>query len=200
VKHRQLLICILSFIYPLAAFAEQTAADLDKSGDAKQQKGDSDGAIADYTKAIELNPKDARAYSRRGRAKVSKGDYDAAVADCAKAIELDPRFAEAYKNRGIAKENKGDRDGAIVDYSKAIELDPKYAAAYYDRGFAKLKKADYDGANAEFEGSLPALSLLRKQPGKQLRFGVRSIPGVMPYSRILGVTGMTAGLLQVLDH
>jgi tetratricopeptide (TPR) repeat protein len=40
-----------------------------------------DGAIADCTKAIELNPDDDNAYIQRGYAKNSKGDKDGALAD-----------------------------------------------------------------------------------------------------------------------
>ena len=57
-------------------------------GVAKQAKGDSDGAIADYTKAIELKPDFAMAYYNRGLAKGAKGDLDGANADHTKAIEI----------------------------------------------------------------------------------------------------------------
>ena len=53
-KRRHLLICIFSLFYPFPALAQQTASDFDKSGDAKQQKGDYAGASADYAKAAEL--------------------------------------------------------------------------------------------------------------------------------------------------
>src|SRR5271166_1832460 len=117
-------------------------------GNAKDDKGDSDGAIADYTKAIELKPDYAEAYYNRGVAKKAKSDFDGAIADYTKAIELKPDMA-AYYNRGNAKQAKGDFDGAIADYSKAIELKPDYAGVYYNRGNAKQAKGDSDGAIAD---------------------------------------------------
>mgnify|MGYP001595382467 CR=1 FL=1 len=39
-------------------------------------KGDYDRAIADYTRAIELDPKDAITYSNRGIVYYNKGEYD----------------------------------------------------------------------------------------------------------------------------
>jgi tetratricopeptide (TPR) repeat protein len=57
-------------------------------GWAKRAKGDFDGAIADYSKAIELNPKLAVAYSNRGEAKKAKGDQEGADADLAQAEKL----------------------------------------------------------------------------------------------------------------
>ena len=50
-----------------------------------------DKTIADYTKAIELNPKLAMAYINRGNAYGRLKQFDKAIADLTKAIELDPK-------------------------------------------------------------------------------------------------------------
>jgi len=47
-----------------------------------------DGAISDYTKAIELNPNLASVYYNRGIAKKMKGDIEGANADFTKAKML----------------------------------------------------------------------------------------------------------------
>ena len=70
-------------------------------GLAYADKEDYDRAIADYDKALELDPKDATAYNNRGFTYDKKGDYDKAIADYNKALELDPKDATAYNNRGI---------------------------------------------------------------------------------------------------
>jgi membrane associated rhomboid family serine protease len=44
-------------------------------------KGNIDGAIADYDRAIQFDPKLSGAYSMRGAAKAQKGDIDGAIAD-----------------------------------------------------------------------------------------------------------------------
>jgi tetratricopeptide (TPR) repeat protein len=120
-----------------------------------------DEAIADYDKAIEIDPGYAMAYSNRGTARESKGDRHGAFADYNKAIEVDPRNAYAYNIRGLAREGRslggtgagrggvGDYDGAIADYTKAIEIYPGYAEAYYNRALARDAKGDYDGAIAD---------------------------------------------------
>ena len=118
-------------------------------GIAKGVKGDVDGAIADFTRAIELYPKYSTAYTNRGLAKKNKGDLEGAIADCTRAIELDPKDAGAYSNRGIAKQAQGDLNRAIADYTRAIELDPKYAKGYTNRGIAKEEKGDMEGAIAD---------------------------------------------------
>ena len=115
----------------------------------KQNKGDLDGAIADYTKAIELNPSPDIAYNNRGLAKLDQGDLDGAVADFTKAIDLNPQYSDACNNRGHTKRLKGDPDGALADFTKAIDLNPKDALAYANRGQVKHNKGDLEGAIAD---------------------------------------------------
>jgi tetratricopeptide (TPR) repeat protein len=58
-----------------------------------------DKAIADYDKAISLNPRDSQAYNNRGRIFEKMGELDKAIADFDKAVALNPSNAEAYNNR-----------------------------------------------------------------------------------------------------
>jgi tetratricopeptide (TPR) repeat protein len=80
-----------------------------------------DRAIADFTKAIEINPRDANYYNDRGGL---EKDGDRAIADYTKAVEVNPKFAVGYYNRAGCYEKKGDRDRAIADYRRALEIDP----------------------------------------------------------------------------
>jgi Flp pilus assembly protein TadD len=50
-----------------------------------------DGAIADYSKAIELDPKDASAWFARSLARKAKGDQVGADADLAQAGKVQGR-------------------------------------------------------------------------------------------------------------
>jgi tetratricopeptide (TPR) repeat protein len=103
-------------------------------GDAYRAKGHFDRAIADHSKAIELDPNYAVAYNDRGNAYQSKGDHDRAIADYTKAIEINPGLIIAYINRAAAYRTKGDLDAAVADYTKAIELDSNPARIYIQRG------------------------------------------------------------------
>ena len=60
-------------------------------GIAYRNKDEHDRAIADYNKAIEIDPKLAAAYRSRGNAYADKGEYDRAIMDYTKAIEIDPK-------------------------------------------------------------------------------------------------------------
>ena len=81
-----------------------------------------DKAIADYNKAIELDPKSAVAYSRRGFAYGELEQLDKAIADLTKAIELDPKDADCYNNRGKAYLKVGKKKEAEADFAKAKML------------------------------------------------------------------------------
>lgn len=123
-------------------------------GNAKYALGDKMGAIADYSKSIELFPHLFTAYYGRGATKGTLGHYQEAIIDYDKSIEINPQFAEAYNNRGNAKDALGDHKGAIVDYNKAVELNPQYIEAYYNRGVTKQALGDHHGAIIDCDKSI----------------------------------------------
>jgi tetratricopeptide (TPR) repeat protein len=108
-------------------------------GENKKNESDFEGAIADYTRAIELYPKYSEAYRERGIAKAKKKepDLDGAIVDLDHAIKLDPNDAVAYAGRADVQGKRKQYDPAIKDIRKAIDLDlvkgPYYVAlAWYD--------------------------------------------------------------------
>ena len=93
-------------------------------------KGDYEGAITDFTKAIEKNPDYAYAYNNRGSAKYKAEQYSSAIEDFDKAIKLNGNYITAYLNRGNAKEMTRDIDGACADWKKAKDGGIKNAEFY----------------------------------------------------------------------
>lgn len=134
--------------------APRSAGGYLSRGDARWKKGNLDGAIADYTKAIELDPSFAAAYFNRGAVRNRKDDSEGAMADYSKAIELNPNLADAYLYRGILRFDKGDLDTALVDFNKVLELNPRSAQAYNHRGGVRDRKGDLDGAIADCSKAL----------------------------------------------
>jgi len=53
-------------------------------------KKEYDGAVADFSEAIKLDPRTANGYVSRGLAYRAKGDYDRAIADQSEALRLNP--------------------------------------------------------------------------------------------------------------
>ena len=83
---------------------------------------DVSGAIADLTKAIELQPDYRDAYFHRGYIKEGLNDYTGSISDFTKAIEFSLFLdANLYYRRGLSKEQFGDLNGACIDWKKADE-------------------------------------------------------------------------------
>lgn len=83
-------------------------------------------AIADFDRAIELDPRTILAYGNRANAKSMIDQTDAAIADYTKAISLDRGYTAAYSGRAMEYERKGQRSLAIADYKAALSVAQKY--------------------------------------------------------------------------
>jgi len=121
------------------------AAYLDR-GRTYLQQDDNDRAIADFTKAIELDPEGASAYNHRGVAYTSKLDFDRAIADFDKALQFDPVLRNAHSNRGVAFSRKGDEASARADFAIEEQLFPDHSSGSLNilNGRAvKLVQPDY---------------------------------------------------------
>ena len=114
------------------------------------QRGQYSEAIEDFTKAIELEPDHADAFSLRGLAYDRQGEYEHAIEDFTKAIELKSDHADAFSLRGLAYDRQGEYEHAIEDFTKAIELKPDHINAHYNRGFVYDTKGEYDRAVEDY--------------------------------------------------
>ncbi len=131
-----------------------SAIDHYDHGVKKFQRGDFDGAIEEFTKAISLSSHlDSRQLTRSN---VTSGANGFAVpAGAVREVTLvDPFTANAYTDRGTARYKKGDIDGAIRDYDLAIQINPGLAQAYLNRGNPRYAKGDRDGALADWNRAL----------------------------------------------
>ncbi len=124
------------------------------NGIEKSELKDYEGAIADYTKAIEIQPNNEDAYHNRGIAKGYRKDYNGAIIDFTNVIRIDPNYELAYYNRGNAKDDLKDFNGAISDYNKAIKLNPNNSNTYNNRGIAKGHLKDYNGAITDYNRAI----------------------------------------------
>jgi tetratricopeptide (TPR) repeat protein len=79
-----------------------------------------DQALADYDKALSIDPTNVEFYDYRGDSLVEKGDLDAAIANYNQAIRVDPTYAAAYYSRGKVYQSKGDIEHARESYQAAL--------------------------------------------------------------------------------
>jgi tetratricopeptide (TPR) repeat protein len=92
-------------------------------GNDRYQKGDIDGAIASYNKAIDLNPSYYKAYNNLGIVKASAlKHYADALGDFNKAVQIKPDYADAYMGRGSCFFAMKETEKACQDWQKSLSL------------------------------------------------------------------------------
>ena len=144
-------------IEPLAEWQKRElirAYALFVQGQTKHEANQYHDAIADYDKAIQINPQFFYAYFKRGDAKSDLGNYAAAIADYDKAIKIDDMLFNIYFDRGLAQSELADNEAAIADYDKAIEINPEDAKLYSRRGVAKLRLRYFEEAILDFNRAI----------------------------------------------
>jgi len=105
----------------LAIFSyTQTAQSYLEYGQEKMRLKDVNGAISDFTKAININPNFEIAIMNRAVARMAQGNWSLAIPDCDKAIDLNSSQAIAFFIRGCAKANTG--KNGCSDLNRSFEL------------------------------------------------------------------------------
>ena len=99
-------------IYKRACLLIDRSEELIKQGNKKSDRGDYDGAIADFTEAIRLAPNYVYAYNIRGVVYRQKGDYDRAIADFEEALKINPNLEKNTREKieqdiELARQAKG---------------------------------------------------------------------------------------------
>jgi tetratricopeptide (TPR) repeat protein len=95
-------------------------------GRALALKGKSDEAIAEWRKAIELNPNYAQAYNDLGTELSRQGRVDDAIAAWQQATAVNPGFAPAHFNLGNALDARGKPRPALAAWRGGLAVDPNH--------------------------------------------------------------------------
>lgn len=103
-------------------FAPDSARMHINLGNAYDDIGKHEEAIASYKKAIEVDPGNVNAYNNLGYIYVSIGKHEEAIALFKKAIELDPNQALVHNNLAVAYYYEKQYGLAIKHCERAIEL------------------------------------------------------------------------------
>jgi tetratricopeptide (TPR) repeat protein len=112
-------------------------------------------AIKHFQRAIEVDPKFARAYDNRGLCYYYQNQNALAVADFQKAIELDRESAHPspwpYLNLGITQQFLNQLSDSEKNIREALRLDPGLAKAHFQLGTVLEDKAEPQAALAELK-------------------------------------------------
>jgi len=124
-----------------------TFEDYMKRANAFLDNGKWDQAVADFDKAVALNPSSSRAVAGRGVAWAFKLDAAHALADANLALSLNPKEYVAYHARGILAEQQHRWKDAIDAYSQALAINE------YDQIVLKWRSQLFQWTD-NFEGML----------------------------------------------
>lgn len=103
------------------------------------QAHDARAAIANYNKAIELNPQYTDAWVRKGVTLYNNKKYYEAEMCLSEAVRLSPTLFKAVYNRGKNRLALGNLEGALADFDKATTLKPEHSKAHELFGDALMR-------------------------------------------------------------
>lgn len=123
-------------------------------GNARQAARDFEGAIGDFTAAIQLAPTRLAPWFNRGNARALSGQAARAIDDYTEALRIDPTHAPAYARRGLARQRAGDLRGAERDLELAIRAAPSDPEPHGHRAAVRALLGDLAGARVDCERAL----------------------------------------------
>ena len=138
-------------------------------------KGEWDKAIADFSEAIRLDPKNTTAYAGRAASHLRKGNLDRGLADLNEGRRIDPKHVGIHNVFGIYYTLKGDYDRALVELNEALRLSPQYQFAYIHRGETYEHKGELNKALADFRTALSFDPTQKGTAGRQAAEGIRRV-------------------------
>ena len=116
--------------------------------------GNTERALEDFDRAIELGYTVAHAYNSRGLFNAAVGQNQRAIADFTSAIEADSKNEIAFINRASVYMAVGQYQQAIDDYTQAINLRPNNPILYSQRAVAHKLAGQLQQALENYDQSI----------------------------------------------
>jgi type IV pilus assembly protein PilF len=138
---------------PAPSFAPQAVRELDK-GIARQKKGDLEGAIAHYEKAIGIDPHFYPALNNLGAAYERQGDHHHAEEVLVKAIAINPDDGQSHVNLGHVFYEEGRYPEACVQLEEGVKRTPNSASGYFLLGSTFFRLGELDKAVTNLKQAL----------------------------------------------
>jgi len=133
---------LIPFLFSLIVSAQSDP--LVESGKVKQQTGNHEGAINDFTNAIKQNESEVQKYLIKFEEYDKINLFDRAE----KGIEaplVNVNFSIPYYLRGYSYSTTGKNNEAMDDFNTVIKINPNHGAAYYQRGKLLWSTGKKDG-------------------------------------------------------
>ena len=156
------------------------------------KSGQLDSAVAEFQKAIELDPKLAIAFVDLGEVFIEKHEYASAVPQLKKALELNPASEPGHQLLGYALLDAGRLQEAVTVLQKAVAKNPDDPDLlyYYGRASGLLSKQVFDTLETRFPDSARAHQMMAQDYA-----ALREVPSAeREFSEALRLRPQTAGL------
>jgi len=151
--------------------AKSQAEKLKNDGNSLMKSEQFPEALQCYSRAIELDGRNAVYYCNRAASHSKMNQHQAAIDDCRKAIAIDPVYSKAYGRMGLAHASLNQHQEAVLCYQKAVTMEPNNESYVSNLQIAEEKLKQNEGASGSPAG-IPGI------PGMPGMPGMPSIPGL----------------------
>ncbi len=118
------------------------------------EKGNTNDAISDYTKAIGCGYDTKDAFFNRGIVYMKKKDFQKAESDFTEVLKLNPKDPDALYDRVVSYINLDKRKEALTDLDLYISINPNNADVFGKRGVMRFTTGDTTGACQDWKKAL----------------------------------------------
>lgn len=124
-----------------------------KRADCYRKTGESDKAMDDIKKYLEIYPDNGDALSLAGKVEVKSGDNLQALEYFSRNLKLHPNDPQVYVDRANSYFMAKSWDMAINDYSMSLDLKPDNSDVWLNRGISLLNEGKVEDACHDFKKS-----------------------------------------------
>src|ERR1700721_4031438 len=149
------VLLLLLGIFAVPCFA-QTAESYRQQAIEKSRQKSWDQAIANFHKALELEPNDALTHYNLALALKYKGDAPKAIEEFKAALQLKPKWADAHYGLGATWYDLHEQESAVKELRIAITLEPDKATAHRLLAHIFLEQNAFLDARRELQRALAA--------------------------------------------
>lgn len=118
------------------------------------KKGDFNGGISEFNKAINLNPNHIESIYNRAKAKFKLKLIEECLDDFALALVIMPENSVLYSERAVVFYHMGESQNALNDLNKAVSLESENPYRYASRAYIKDKIGDLEGSIEDYQKAI----------------------------------------------
>jgi tetratricopeptide (TPR) repeat protein len=166
-------------------------------------KGDDAAAIAEWRRALEIEPADDKANYSLGALLMKTGDIRAAIPYFEKALAASPRYPNANGDLGVALAASGRMEEAVPHFELEFEISPGSAEAHSNYARALAQAGRLDDAVAHFRqaaAAAPGDSSVHRNLGRALAIQGHSADAIAELEQAVQLDPRQAAAHQYLGE